>query len=83
VGGFLALPAPPPGGGSGAAFVVEKGRRSPSAKKKVAGILRSQHLKGLFAADVSERSDGLPALNYRFKHSAYEKAPADAACWVE
>jgi transposase len=44
-----------------------------SAKKKVAGILRSQHMKGLFAADVSERSGGLPALNYRFSHSAYLK----------
>ena len=44
-----------------------------SAKKKVADILRCQHMKDLFSADVSERSDGLPALRYRFKRSAYEK----------
>ena len=30
-------------------------------------------MKDLFTADVSERSDGLPALRYRFKRSAYEK----------
>ncbi len=44
-----------------------------SAKKKVAGILRGQHMKGLFTADVSETSDGLPALHYRFDRSAYKK----------
>ena len=54
---------------------VRGGRRPTvtSAEKKVAGILRCQHMKDLFAADVCERSDGLPELRYRFKRSAYEK----------
>jgi len=53
-----------------------RGGQRPSvtaAKKKVADILRGQHMKDLFAADIFEKSDGLPALRYRFKHSAYEK----------
>jgi transposase len=44
-----------------------------SAEKKVAGILRGQHMKDLFVTDVSERSDGLPVLHYHFEHSAYKK----------
>lgn len=44
-----------------------------SANKKVAGILRGQHMKGLFVVTVSESPDGLPALRYRFNRPAYEK----------
>jgi transposase len=53
-----------------------RGGQRPSvaaARKKVAGILRCQHMKDLFSAEVSERPDGLPALSYHFKHSAYKK----------
>jgi transposase len=44
-----------------------------SANKKVAEILRGQHMKALFVVTVSERPDGLPALRYRFNRPAYEK----------
>jgi len=44
-----------------------------STKKKVACILRGQHMKDLFAADVSVDSKGLPVLRYRFDRRAYEK----------
>ena len=53
-----------------------RGGKRPSvagANKKVAEILRGQHMKALFSITVSERSDGLPALRYRFNRSAYEK----------
>ncbi len=44
-----------------------------SVNKKVAGILRGQHMKSLFVVTVSERPDGLPALRFHFNRSAYQK----------
>jgi transposase len=53
-----------------------RGGRAPSlaaAKKKVAAILRGQHMKELFDIDMTEQSDGLPVMHYRFDQSAYGK----------
>lgn len=44
-----------------------------SAKKKVADILRGQHMKDLFSADVSVDRKGLPVLRYQFRRPVYEK----------
>jgi transposase len=54
---------------------VRGGRRPSvaSANKKIGDILRGQHMKGLFVVTVSERSDGLPAVHYRFDRFAYER----------
>lgn len=52
------------------------GGRAPTeagAKKKVAAILRGQHMKELFSADVSVDAKGLPGLRYRFNRRAYER----------
>jgi transposase len=39
---------------------------------KVAGLLKAQHMKTLFHAEVTER-DGLPHLKYRFDNRAWER----------
>lgn len=52
-----------------------RGRRPSvaSIEKKVADVLRGQHLTGLLVTKVTERKDGLPALRYHFDHGAYQR----------
>lgn len=43
-----------------------------ATKKKVDGWLKARHMKDLFQVDITEE-DGLPVLNYRFDHRAWDR----------